>query len=57
MMRWIAKAGMGAKMLFARAKSGTQLDDELQDHLERLIAENVGSQIGATDWPGAKVSA
>ena len=56
-MRWIAKAGMGAKMLFARAKSGTQLDDELQDHLERLIAENVGSQIGATDWPGAKVSA
>jgi hypothetical protein len=49
MTRWIAKTGMRLQMLFARKKSGTRLNDELQDHLERQIAENVAAGMSAEE--------
>lgn len=48
-MRWFAKAGMRIRMLFTRKQSGTQLDAELQDHLDRQIAENVAAGMSAEE--------
>ena len=42
-MRWMAQVGMRMQMLFRRARSSAQLDDELQFHLERQIAENMNA--------------
>ncbi len=49
MMRWITKAGMRIRMLFTRKRSGAQLDAELQDHLDRQIAENLAAGMSAEE--------
>lgn len=42
-MRWLAQMRMRLVMLFGRGRAGARLDDELRDHLERQIAENVAA--------------
>lgn len=42
-MRWFSKSIMRLKMLFARGKAQSHLDDELQFHLEQQIAENLAA--------------
>jgi len=42
-VRWFAKLRMRILMLFSRGKAGAHLDDELQFHIERQIAENVAA--------------
>lgn len=42
-MRLIHELAMKVRMLFARSKAGTQLDDELGFHLEQQIAENLAA--------------
>ncbi len=48
-MRWLTKARMRFQMLFARTESGARLEEELRDHLDRQIAENVAAGMGADD--------
>lgn len=40
-MRWLAQLRMRIAMLFSRNTAGVRLDEELRDHLERQIAENL----------------
>jgi len=42
-MRWLAQLRIRIQMLFRRREAGTRLDDELQFHLERQIAENLSA--------------
>ena len=42
-MRWLAELRMRIGMLFGRGKAGVRLDDELRDHLERQVAENIAA--------------
>ena len=42
-MRWLAQLRMKFQMLFHRIRAGRQLDDELQFHLDRQIAENAAA--------------
>jgi predicted permease len=42
-MRWFAQLGMRIRMLFRRGRAGVSLDDELRDHLERQVAENIAA--------------
>ncbi len=42
-MRWFEQLRMRIQMLFGRGRAATHLDDELQFHIERQIAENVAS--------------
>ncbi|HTB98344.1 MAG TPA: ABC transporter permease [Terracidiphilus sp.] len=39
-MRWISQLQMRAQMLFGRGRASRHLDDELQFHIDRQIAEN-----------------
>ena len=48
-MRWLAQMQMRIQMLFARRRSVERLDEELRDHLERQIAENVAAGMCAED--------
>jgi len=48
-MRWLAQLRMRVQMLFLRGKAGARLDDELQFHLERQIAENVAAGMNAEE--------
>lgn len=56
-MRWMNKMSMRIQMLFDRKKSGAQLDAELQDHLERQIAENVAAAMSAEEARSAALRA
>ena len=42
-MRWLAQLWMRIRMLAARGQAGSRLDDELQYHLDRQIAENLAA--------------
>lgn len=42
-MRWLDRLWMRIQMLVGRGKAGTRLDDELQYHLDRQIAENMAA--------------
>lgn len=42
-MRWLSIMRMRFVSLFRRAAAGAQLDEELQFHLQRQIAENVAA--------------
>jgi len=48
-MRWVAKMRMRAQMLFARGRAAKQLDDELRDHVERQIEENLAGGMSAEE--------
>ena len=45
-MRWFDRLKMRIQMLVGRGKAGTRLDDELQFHLDRQIAENIAAGMG-----------
>jgi predicted permease len=42
-MRWLTKMRMRLQMLMQRRRSGEQLDDELEFHLDRQVAENIAA--------------
>ncbi|MGO9339863.1 MAG: ADOP family duplicated permease [Terracidiphilus sp.] len=48
-MRWLARLRMRIQMLFGRDKAAARLDEELRDHLERQIAENIAAGMGAEE--------
>lgn len=48
-MRWLDRSWMKVRMLFGRGHEGARLDDELQFHLERQIAENVAAGMSAEE--------
>jgi putative ABC transport system permease protein len=48
-MRWFTQLRMRIQMLFLRGRAGSRLDDELQFHLDRQIAENVAAGMGAEE--------
>jgi predicted permease len=48
-MRWLAQVRMKIAMLFGRGKAAGRLDDELQFHIERQIAENVAAGMSAEE--------
>src|SRR5579863_3742829 len=48
-MRWIDKCKTSLRALFGRGQAGARLDDELQFHLERQIAENRAAGMSADE--------
>jgi hypothetical protein len=48
-MRWLIKLRMQMNMLFGREQAGARLDEELRDHLERQIAENIAAGMSAEE--------
>ena len=48
-MRWLAQLRMRMEMLFGRGKAEERLDEELRDHLERQIEENVAAGMSAEE--------
>lgn len=48
-MRWIDQLRIRARMLFRRSSAVHLLDDELQFHLDRQIAENIGAGMTAEE--------
>ena len=48
-MRIATQIWMGMKMLVGRGRAGVRLDEELRDHLEREIAENVAAGMSAEE--------
>jgi predicted permease len=48
-MRWFAQLRMRIEMLFGRDQAGARLDEELRDHLERQIAENLAAGMNAEE--------
>ena len=48
-MRWVAQLRMRMAMLFGRGRAEARLDEELRDHLERQIAENVAAGMSADE--------
>src|SRR4029079_7783884 len=48
-MRWIQQMRMRFQMLFHRGTAAARLDDELQDHLERQVTENLAAGMNAED--------
>jgi putative ABC transport system permease protein len=48
-MRWLARLRMRMKMLFGRGNAAARLDDELRDHLERQVAENIAAGMSAEE--------
>ncbi len=48
-MRWLHKLFMRCRMLFLRSQAGDQLNDELQFHLDRQIAENIAAGMSAEE--------
>ncbi len=45
-MRWFDRLGMKMRMLFGRRAEGARLNDELEFHLEKQVAENVAAGMG-----------
>jgi predicted permease len=45
----MARLRLRIQMLFTRSKSSELLDDELRDHLDRQITENIAAGMGADD--------
>jgi len=48
-MRWLAQLRMRMLMLFERGNAAARLDEELRDHLERQIAENIAAGMTAEE--------
>ncbi len=48
-MRWLAKLQMRIAMLFTRSTAEKRLDEELRDHLDRQIAENIAAGMSAEE--------
>lgn len=48
-MRWLAVLGMRLRMLFGRGREIERLDEELQFHLDRQIAENLAAGMSAEE--------
>src|SRR5580658_2838912 len=48
-MRWFQQLRMRIEMLFRRGKAGTRLEDELRDHLDRQIEENIAAGMSAVE--------
>jgi predicted permease len=48
-MLWYARLRMRFEMLFGRGKAAARLDEELRDHLERQIAENIAAGMNAEE--------
>jgi putative ABC transport system permease protein len=48
-MHWQTKLWMRIQMLFRRGLAGKQLNDELRDHLDRQIAENIAAGMSAEE--------
>jgi predicted permease len=48
-MRWLAQLRMRLQMMIGRGSAAARLDDELQDHLERQIDENIARGMNAAD--------
>jgi putative ABC transport system permease protein len=42
-MRWLVRIQMWVRMLFGRLKAEARLNEELRDHLERQIDENIAT--------------
>ena len=49
MARWIRKMTMQVLTLFRRNRAGSQLDDELQFHLDHQTAENIAAGMSSED--------
>jgi putative ABC transport system permease protein len=48
-MRWLAQLRMRMLMLFGRGNARARLDEELRDHLERQIEENIAAGMTAEE--------
>jgi len=48
-MQWVQQLRIRIEMLFARGKAESHLDEELQDHLERQIGENMAAGMSAEE--------
>ncbi|MGO9339862.1 MAG: ADOP family duplicated permease [Terracidiphilus sp.] len=48
-MRWLARLQMRIEMLFGRGTARSRLDEELRDHLERQIEENIAVGMSAEE--------
>jgi predicted permease len=48
-MRWMARLQMRVQMLFTRRRADSRLNEELHDHLERQIAENIAAGMSADE--------
>lgn len=48
-MRWFATLLMRFKMLFRRGNAARRLDEELHDHLERQVAENLAAGMSTAE--------
>lgn len=48
-MRWLAQLQMRIWMLFGRGQAAARLDQELRDHLDRQIAENIAADMSAEE--------
>jgi predicted permease len=48
-MRWLHRVAIRVRMLFGRGGAAVRLDEELQFHLERQIAENIAAGMGADE--------
>jgi len=48
-MRWLQSIPIKLRMLFMRREAGSRLDDELQFHLDREIAENIAAGMTPPD--------
>ena len=48
-MRWMDRLRMRIRMFFRRGTESARLNDELQFHLERQIAENIAAGMSAEE--------
>src|ERR1700722_10730570 len=48
-MRWISQLRMRILMLFGRGNAAARLDEELHEHLDRQIAENIAGGMSADE--------
>jgi len=48
-MRWMRRLTMRIRMLFGRRRAAARLDDELRDHLDRQVAENIAAGMSAEE--------
>jgi len=48
-MRWLVQMRMRMLMLFGRDGAAARLDEELRDHLERQVEENIAAGMGAKE--------
>ena len=56
-MRWVDRLWMRIRMLMGRGEAGTKLNDELQYHLDRQIAENVAAGMNREEARSAALRA